>query len=204
MSSQVIITGFDPEGPFANLLLPKRFRDYQRGTRFKQAWKLTAAQYMRMLKGPRRQRGIIMATPVYGAAAPSGFVVVNTHSFSATTNGPCTSGVRFDQNGEMYEIDSVTGNVQQNGEWWSDEPETDIGDDYEVRALSAGKTGTWSNAAAADDVWITMNVAQRLWDVDAPTDTNKLCTATFEVGPDGVESADDSAAITCNAIDLGL
>ncbi len=202
--NQVIVTSFDPEGPFASLLIPPALRRRQRDTRFKQEWKLTVAQYMRMLKGPKRQRGIIIATQAFADAPPVGFVVVNTHNFTATTNGPCTSGVRFDNNGEMYEIDSVSGNVQQDGEWWSEEPETSIGNSYEVRALSAGKVGTWSSSAAADNVWITMDGAQRIWDVDAPTDTNKLASATFEVGPDGVESADDSAAIQCNAIDLGI
>ena len=201
MSNKTIITGFDPEGIFGEMILPLRFRKRQKETRFKQEWRLTLAQYaamMREFKGPRKQRGIIAACAAFGAG---GSVVLTTQSYSADGFSPGTviSGVRFDTDGTMVEIDSETGNVDETGEWWSDEPQASIGDGYEVQALSSGKTGTWSTSAAADDTWITIT-ANRQWDVqESGAFSAKSCTATFEIGLDGVESALDSAAITCVA-----
>lgn len=204
--SQVIITGFDPVGPFAGLLLPFQFLKRQNETRFKQEWHLTITQYLQLMRefvGPRQQRGSIQmgaAGSMSVVGGVFGLVVVNAHAFeSLATSGTALSGVEFQTNGEMYETQDPGADVQQDGEWWSAEPITGIGNINEVRALSSGKVGTWSNAAASDDAWITINSA-REWNVTkgAPVGS-KSASATFEVGPDGVESADDSATISCLA-----
>jgi len=205
--SQIKISNFDPQGVFAGLVLPLRFRHVQKKTRFKQEWRLTLAQYAQMMgefKGSRCQRGTIMLMGggmMIGSA--SGFVVVNAHVFTAIVNGPVTSGVRFEQDGELHKIDSAAGDVQQDGEWWSDEPEPSIGDNFAARHLSAGKIGTYSNEAASANTWITIT-ASRIWDVDSPLDDTKSCDATFEVGPQPSGPADDSGFIELTATDLGL
>ena len=204
MSSQTIITGFDPKGPFAGMILPPAFRKRQKETRFKQEWRLTIAQYlalMRVFKGPRKQRGSFYAGVIATSPKPSGVasVVLNAHFFNSDGfSGTITSGVEFQNDGELYEIDSEFGNVQQNGEWWSNEPQASIGNSYEARHLSSGKTGTYSSEAAAANVWITLT-SNRQWNVQRSASGTKSCTATFEVGLDGVESALDSAIITVAA-----
>ena len=206
------IEDFDPSGPFAGLILPPRFRKRQSETRFKQHWKLTAAQYLTLMREgyelhckkwlplPRYQRGsIIMAGFGVPAAVGPGNVVLNAHFFNSDGfSGTITSGVEFQNDGELYEIDSEFGNVQQNGEWWSNEPQTSIGSSYEARHLSSGKTGTYTVEAAAANVWITLNI-NRQWNVQRSASGTKSCTAVFEVGLDGVESALDSAIITVAA-----
>lgn len=204
MSSQTIITGFDPEGLFAGLILPPAFIKRQSETRFKQEWRLTLAQYaalMNSFKGPKRQRGSYYANVLKVLSSAAGTVVITNHSFLADefSPGSVTSAVQFRNNGQLWELDNGFGSdTEQNGEWWSDEPEASIGDGYEVRALSGG-SGTWGAAAAADNVWITITVS-RTWSVTETTPVSTtFASRTFEVGLDGVESALDSAVISCRA-----
>ena len=214
--SSVTVTDFDPGGPFAGLILPPRFRKRQSETRFKQHWKITAAQYLTLMREgyelhckkwlplPRYQRGSIILAGFGVPSAPSaGSVLLSAHFFSASgLSGTVISGIEFQNDGELYEIDSEFGNVQQNGEWWTAEPQTSIGSSYEARHLSSGKTGTYSFEAAAANVWITLNV-NRQWNVERSTSGAKNCTAMFEVGLDGVESALDSAIVNVTAnVDL--
>ena len=129
-----------------------------------------------------------------------GQVVLNAHTVADTGFGAnARAAISFRSDGLLRgERDNAPGNVDYNGEWWSLEPETGIGSSYEGRHLSTGKTGTYSNEAAAADTWITFNLI-REWDVVQTTTGTKFCTATFEVGADGAESADDSAVITVTA-----
>lgn len=217
--TQTIITRFDSSGIFAGLILPSRFRKRQSETRFKQCWNITYAEYFllmrkrysltlkRWVSTPRYQRGSIQigASGAMAAAGvvASGNVVLTAHNFLAITNGPCTSGVRFETDGQLFEINSVTGEVEQDGEWWSDEPAVSIGSSYAVRYLTAGRVGTWTFEAASADNWVTMT-PNRIWSVDSPLDTSKTASATFEVGPQPSGPADDSAVIECIADDIGL
>jgi hypothetical protein len=45
MGSRTIITGFDPAGPIAGMLLPPAFIKRQKETRFKQEWRMSLQQY---------------------------------------------------------------------------------------------------------------------------------------------------------------
>ncbi|MEE8598180.1 MAG: hypothetical protein V3S69_01425 [Dehalococcoidales bacterium] len=201
--TQTIVTDFDPNGPFAELLLPPRFRKRQSETRFKQRWTLTVAQYMAMMRefrGPRKQRGIICATVAYPTAVVPGNVQIGAHSitdqrFSA---GTARSDYQFQNDGELWSNREVAGNTQLNLEWWSDEPEASVGNDYECRHISSGKTGTYTTESAVANTWITIT-GNRTWGVTRSTQGTKACTATFEIGDDGAESADDSAVFTCTA-----
>lgn len=202
--AQTIVTGLDPNGVFAGLWLPPIFRKRQKKTRFRQEWQLTLEQYLAMMRGrpippKRKQRGsIILSTcGVVSGGGGGDSVVVNVHFFAnAQASGTHTSAVRLKTNGELTGVTDGAEDGGAGGEWWSAEPVASIGDSYEVRALSSGKTGTWSTAAAADDIWVTMT-ANREWEVSATNPTGKTTSAVFEVGPDGVESADDSALISC-------
>lgn len=194
----VSVHGYDPEGPFADLLLPPRFRARVKETRFKQRWTLTFAQYaqmMREFKGPKHQRGNLrLLMRVLGGAGD--MVVLTNHTDTDLVfSGTAIAGFRFSGGGTLLLVDDA----DPPGEWWSAGFTPAIGDDYEVRALSAGKVGTWTNSGAADNTWVTMT-AERRWDVEQSSIGTKTTSATFEVGLDGVESALDSATLTAVAI----
>ena len=202
MSSQLIIKGFDPEGAFAGMILPSCFRARQAETRFKQEWKIPRAIYLAMMnefKGPKHQRGTLgIGRGAWIGAVAGGFVSLNTHSFtelSPSANGQCA--VRFETNGNLVNQNLVSSDNTFTDEWYS-ETTTGIGSGFEVRALSTGKTGTWSSSGAADDIWVTISSVVE-WNVSTTSGNFKATTATFEAGQDGVESALDSAAITCTS-----
>ena len=195
--SQTIITGFDPEGPFAGLFIPPCLIKRQRETRFKQEWRLTLDQYaalMRGFVGPKRQRGsIIISTIGVQQGGPSGNVVLTAHTdaYFGLQPDTGTAGFSFQNDGGLDRIEES--NII--GEWWSNQPQANIGNSYEVRALSAGKTGTWSAAAASDNIWTTIT-GIKTWSITSSG--FKDTSATFEVGLDGVESALDSATLTAD------
>ena len=201
-----LIEDFDPHGPFGVLLLPPRFRKRIKETRFIQRWKLTIPQYLQMMRefrGPKRQRGIICAVGVYPTLV-SGAVNLSNHTgvgrfhderFSA---GTAESGVSFENDGQMWERNDHSSDTQYNAEWWDDEPTTDIGDSYSVRALSAGKTGSWTESANSDDVWSILTSTKN-WRRNRTTNGSSTVTATFEVGPQPTGPADASASIEVRA-----
>jgi len=204
--SQVIATGFDPEGPFAGLLLPPRFRKLQSETRFKLRWTVTVAQYaalMREFVGPKRQRGIIQVAGggTMLPAVASGNVSITAHSLTDQRFSAGTSDARiqWQNDGQLWAFRVVGSDFEYNGEWWTNEPETSIGNSYECRHISTGKTGTFSVEAAVANTWITIT-SGREWGVTRSVNGSKSCTATFEVGDDGAESADDSAVFTTTAV----
>lgn len=204
--SRIQIVGFDPSGPFAGLLLPRRLVQRQKETRFRQEWRLTLRQYVALMRefvGPARQRGsIILASfgSTSGGGVPAGNVVLSTHFFDAFAPlGTALSGVQFQNDGDLLERQDPGVDAVSAGEWWDNQPVSGVGDFFDVRALSSGKVGTWSVAAASDNIW-TAITSNREWNVQrgAPTGV-KTTTATFEVGPTGEATADDAAAITCSA-----
>ncbi len=201
--SLVIATGFDPEGPFAGLLLPPAFLARQRETRFKQEWRLPRAIYHLAMGHPHYQRGSIghASSVVSAAAPPAGTVFLTGHTVSDFSIGPGASDARivFYNNGQLEADRLGIGNVFFSGQWWTDEIEASIGDSYEARHLSSGKTGIYDVEAAVADAWITLT-SNRSWGVIQSSNGTDTCTATFEVGLDGVESALDSAAITTTAL----
>ncbi len=208
--AQTIVTGFDPAGPFAGLLLPPRFLKRQSETRFIQRWKLTHAQYAALMRewvGPKRQRGSVQmgaagalaAAGSGGGSAPTVFIQAHNITDQRFSAGTARSDFGFQLNGELWSRRQVGSDTQFAQEWWSDEPETNIGNSYEARHLSAGKIGTFTTSAAVANTWITMTTT-RTWGVTRTSSGNKSCTATFELGDDGAESADDSAVLTCTAI----
>lgn len=196
MASRAIITGFDPEGPFAGLLLPPAFRER---TRFRKEWVLTLEQYVAAMLGKpipsrRKQRGSIMLTLL--GQPGGGQVVLSARTDSEFVISPSTATAGFN-----FRSTGVLGRIAQsniNGEWWNQSPQTGIGSLYDVRALSSGKVGTWDVSAAADNTWIQIG-STRTWSITQSGIGTRTTSATFEVGPTGAATADDSATLTASA-----
>lgn len=129
----------------------------------------------------------------------TGLVVMTDGTYDLGTNfsgSIAYCGVRFGSDGTIdIKGDTVlVYNQHVAGEWWSNEPQPSIGSSYDVRALSTGKTGTWSVSAAADDTWIQISSDREWWVVVAAklSPANKRCKATFEIRKTGTGSALDS------------
>ena len=198
IASRVTYEGLDPNGPLAGFVLP--------------TWALPVVRYndrsrfkIREFNGPRYQGGMLQGGSVKRtlAAGPTGNVAISTHSVSDLDPGAsATSGFQFRTNGELYEQDGAGFPVQFAGEWWSEEPDTGIGGSYEVRHLASGKTGTYNHLESATaDTWITIS-SSRTWAVRNSSGGTSTTAATFELGDDGAESADDSATLTATANNL--
>ncbi len=201
MASRLEISGMDPNGLFARMTLPPRFRKRCKETRFRQEWKLTIDQYLQMMrefKGPKRQGGIIMAAMAHNV----GRVKITDHTLAHTdvtgigTNAESVMGFRAD--GTFYHQRSNAADIDPVGlgEWHTDEPSV-TGADYEVREGPRGGADAWDFIAASPEVWVTLNVLRR-WGVtrahkNAPQFKSE--EGDFELGLDGVESALDTAHI---------
>lgn len=121
-----------------------------------------------------------------------------TGAFSdADITGPISCGVSFERDGTVDEIATTTGTTLR-GSWWSGAVDTDIGDRYEVRALSAGASGAWTVAAAADDTWIALS-ADRLWSVTRAGVGISTVTRTFEIRRIGTTAPLISRSFTVQA-----
>ena len=117
--------------------------------------------------------------------------------YAGDTTGTVTSGVRFESDGAVDHSDSVNGNSQE-GTWWTGAPDSGVGSDYEVRGLSAGKSGAWDSAAAADDTWVDLSTA-RLWSVSRSSNGLDLVTQTFEIRRVGTTAPVISRSFTVTA-----
>ncbi|GAF98353.1 unnamed protein product, partial [marine sediment metagenome] len=128
----------------------------QSETRFKQRWTVTAAQYAalmcegfelhtrRWLPMPRKQRGsIILAGFGVPSAGVSGSVSITAHTLADNRFSPGTIDARIEwqNDGQLFAFRQVGSDFEYNGEWWTNEIEASIGDDYECRHISTGKTG---------------------------------------------------------------
>lgn len=87
-------------------------------------------------------------------------------------------GIRFQQLGDSDEIDKDGNTIfRVSGEWWSEEPETGIGNDYDIRCASMNGGTLWDIQAAAVGTWINIG-AGRNW----------AMLRTFGKGQEGVGS----------------
>jgi len=224
MKARSIITrDSDPAGLIARLTMPPAFYKRVNETRFKQEWVLTHFQYlclrlgwdgegdpkhwmMSVFKGPRFQRGMLSGMGIKRAAwgaGPAGNVSISAHTLldQRFDAGTCDARIEWQADGQLWAFRQVGSDFEYAGEWWTNEPESaGVGADYECRHISSGKTGTFSAGveAAVADTWITISAA-RVWGVTRNVTGTKSCAATFEVGDDGAESADDSAILTTTA-----
>lgn len=144
---------------------------------------------MQELKGPRWQRGIIIATAAYQhALAVPPFVNVTDIVTSNTTTAICISGARFNDDGSIDEISGVL-NTRiytqiHTGEWWSGEPEVTIGDDYDIRCLSIDADGPWNVEPAVVGTYVGLDTDPE-WAVNAQGGkigaNTKVITATMQI-----------------------
>jgi hypothetical protein len=209
MPGIVKFSDFDPNGMFSDSILPHRFKKRVKETRFKQLWTLTVAQYAAMMRefvGPKRQRGSVSAFP-YGTIQPpasgGGSVLLTNLTISFNSVHPTFARARFNNDGSIDENGTEVGDFAQvhSGEWWTNEPDGSIGDDYEVR-LASVSVGVFDVVSAAVGTWITLDAdriygEQRAGKEGPGTDT---ATGVIEIGLDGVESALDSMTLMCTAI----
>lgn len=114
MRSEIIISNFDPQGPFAGLVLPKWVLDvvrYNDTHRFK----------VREWKGPRFQRGSVGVSVFANAAqqgAGGGAVELTNHTLSSFDFGALvTCRVVFQSDGTLVHDDDGTLTDVQAGEW---------------------------------------------------------------------------------------
>lgn len=129
-----------------------------------------------------------MSGALLAAAVLIGLRFLGVNVSNIVIGSSCTSGFRFNTDGTIDENEN--GIYTQVGLWHTEKP--GIGSSYQVRALSSGKSGTWTASAAADDTWITIS-AGREWSVTQGSPGVKTTSATFEFRPVGGSSAIRSA-----------
>lgn len=215
----------DPRGLIYAAVMPPLFTKRVRETRFKQRWKMCRWHFKLLMLGwngeedpiqfyvrrqqmmharrfgnPKKQRGTFSMFPAgtTAAAAPSGQVVITNKSYTDFgINETVSCDAQFQTDGEFWIQRLRNTDVQINGEWWSEEPETGIGSSYDVR--TNGITGTYDIAAASNTVWVQMNLT-RTWGVDAgPGFDVSTAVGTFEIRNTGSGGALDTANITTTA-----
>lgn len=120
----------------------------------------------------------------------------NLQSYSAGLLTTC--GITFNSDGSLTPIYNDTSDLPDADNWWTDNPETGVGDDYEV-AVTSITTGAF-NVGAAVGTYVRLDV-NRTWSVrvtakQAP-DTNVANGVTFAIRPFGGGSIIDSVT-NCN------
>ncbi len=130
-------------------------------------------------------------------------ILTGETGFQSDPGNICHNGFRFQDDGSIDEIGPSLATLVQidPGEWWSSEPDIGIGANYEIRALSAGKTGTWDVSGAADDVWVLLSASPtwRVFVTGASSPNNKSASATFEIRVASSGSAIASATFLAEA-----
>lgn len=84
--------------------------------------------------------------------------VTNIFVSSSNPGQRCRSGVRYNNNGSIDELGPTLAdeNKIHNNEWWSKEPQANIGASYQVRCQSL-TSGSWSTQAAAVGTWVDIS-----------------------------------------------
>jgi len=135
----------------------------------------------------------LLLGPLYKVTA-SGVLIVNTGYASSWSDagGGVRSGVDFHQDGYVEDVGpGLTDRTKViPGEYWSLEPDTNIGTLFELRCASIN-SGVWTNQAASVGSWVTLDVG-REWNVVSVMAHPSVedCNGDFEFGDDGAESAD--------------
>jgi len=133
---------------------------------------------------------------------PEGILVLSAASSSHTNlGGVAAAGWDFNSNGTLQDIGTaLTGRTDVAGEYYSLEPETDVGAYYEVRCASM-TVGTWNTQAATVGTWINLS-AGRLWfenviAMAAPSSAS--AGGSFEIGRVNTSTAIVTATLTAFA-----
>src|SRR5690554_1310640 len=86
----------------------------------------------------------------------------NVSAASSVPSGPSAASVTFRSDGQATSSGNVASSHPISGEWWSQEPQTGIGAQYEIRCVSAD--GSFTGQAAPIGTWVDMS-SNRLWSV---------------------------------------
>jgi hypothetical protein len=134
------------------------------------------------------------------AVGPAGILVLSAASSSQSSAGATWSGWEFNTTGSLDEIGPGIGDrTGVSGEYYSLEPETDVGNFYEVRCASM-TAGTWNTQAASVGTWVDLTAA-RIWfeNVAAMGGSSASAGGSFEVGLVGTSTAVVTATLTALA-----
>jgi len=146
--------------------------------------------------GPRRQRGSFFSA-VLRTQGGGGRVLLDPlwtiSNHDAGSLSICS--VTFNTDGSMSVARNGGGDTLPAADnWWTDNPETDVGDDYEVAFTAWDGGSVWSTGAAIN-VWtaLTSDVG---WScrviAKASPDTQAANNVTFEIRPAGGGSSLDT------------
>ena len=115
------------------------------------------------------------------------------------------AGHEFTTDGIINGIGPGLGDRTQyfDGEWWSKEPEANIGSSYDVRCASIDAGSAWDTQAAAVGTWIQMS-ADRIWTngvnlMNYPPGEVSSNGCTFEISETGNATAIDSGSYVATA-----
>ena len=211
MAARSIVTrDSDPRGLIARLTMPPAFYRRVNETRFRQEWRMPKIIYECLTLGwdgegdwRRFLQRMLSGTGVRRyARIPQGEVIITNHVISDVSASFAGAGIAFATDGSHNGTRLNASNPDYPGEWWSEEPVTDIGDNYAARHLSSGKIGTFSAEVAAADVWHTLTSAgnwSRTRQSGVEGTGTSVAQATFEVGPEPSGPAADTSVITLSA-----
>lgn len=134
------------------------------------------------------QRGIIVAAPVYAAAAVPGIVALNGIAEAVEAGaGAREIKLRFNASGIVELFRTSTGYVQKNsGTDWII-PNSSGDSSYEVR-LASINFGAWTTTPAATGAWIDLGTSREwiLFDDDpSPFQVATVRECVFEIRKDG-------------------
>jgi len=134
-----------------------------------------------------------MTIAIFASGAHNNGIVSVTNITESETNNPEVPfcGARFNRDGS---IDLVEGLIPTQvytqihaGEWWTNETDADIGDQYQVRcqSVTTGSPDTvWSQQAAAVGTYVTLSSA-REWHVHAIVqknpNTKSITVSSFQI-----------------------
>lgn len=125
-----------------------------------------------------------------GLFVPSGGIVKLSTAWSLnsyTAASTVTTSITFNTDGSITTVTNDTSIQPDSDNWWTDNPETAVGDDYEV-AYTAISAGAFLGTSPAINSWqaLTSNVtwSVRVLSKNAP-DTASVIGVTWEIRPAG-------------------
>lgn len=206
MRARAIMTrDSDPRGLIARLTMPPAFYKRVNETRFRQEWRMPKIIYECLALGwngegdwRRFLQLMLSGTGVRRyARIPQGSVVLTNHSVIDEDTTLARSQFIFQTDGVLDGVRLNAADSTYPGEWWSEEPETGIGNNYAVRWLSSGSFGALTSGSSAGDSWVTISAARTytLERAVAQGVGTDIFQATFECGPEPSGPADDTSLL---------
>lgn len=118
------------------------------------------------------------------------FVLVTDIAVTNASAGTpaAVNGIRFNDDGSFDEIEGTTTTPTftqiHSGEWWTDEPASGIGSDYDIRCQSIDADGPWDTQAAVVGTYVGLDTSP-IWRIEAAGGkagpNTKRITATMQI-----------------------